>query len=143
MTCAFFGHKDAPASIKPLLENAIRNLIEVEAYDEFLVGNQGKFDAMVYSALHKLRTEYPEIRFYVVLAYMPNGKNVHETYDHTETIYPEGLESVPKRFAIMHRNRWMIKNANAVICYISHSWGGACQAVSLAERKKLKIVNLA
>ena len=48
MTCAFFGHKESPDSIKPLLEEEIRRLIENEGYEEFLVGNQGRFDAMVY-----------------------------------------------------------------------------------------------
>lgn len=47
MTCAFFGHKNAPAAIEPLLEKEIRRLIENEGYHEFLVGNQGQFDAMV------------------------------------------------------------------------------------------------
>ena len=35
-------------TIKPLLEEEIRRLIENEGYEEFLVGNQGRFDAMVY-----------------------------------------------------------------------------------------------
>lgn len=86
MTCAFFGHKESPASVKPLLEKEIRRLIENEGCDEFLVGNQGQFDAMVYSMLKSLKTEYPSIRCYVVLAYMPSQKNEYTTIDYTETI---------------------------------------------------------
>ena len=143
MTCAFFGHKESPASIKPLLEKEIRRLIENEGYDEFLVGNQGQFDAMVYSTLKRLQTEYPSIRFNVVLAYMPGEKKEYTTLNYINTIYPEGLETVPRRFAILRRNKWIVENSNAVICYVNHTWGGAYQAVTLAERKKLTIINLA
>ena len=143
MTCAFFGHKESPASIKPLLEKEIRRLIENEGYDEFLVGNQGHFDAMVFSTLKALKAEYPAIRYYVVLAYMPGGKTEYTTIDYSDTIYPEGLETVPRRFAISHRNRWIVENSNTVICYINHTWGGAYQAVILAEKRNLPIINLA
>ena len=143
MTCAFFGHKESPDSIKPLLEEEIRKLIENEGYEEFLVGNQGRFDAMVYSTLKRLQSEYPAIRFYVVLAYMPGRNTEYTTIDYTDTIFPEGLETVPRRFAISRRNKWIVDNSNAVICYVSHTWGGAYQAVILAEKRNLSIINLA
>ena len=142
MTCAFFGHKESPDSIKPLLEEEIRKLIENEGYEEFLVGNQGRFDAMVYTTLKRLQSEYPSIRCYVVLAYMPGRNTEYTTIDYTDTIFPEGLETVPRRFAISRRNKWIVENSNAVICYVNHTWGGAYQAVTLAERKKLTVINL-
>ena len=58
-------------------------------------------------------------------------------------MYPEGLESVPRRFAISWRNKWMVGESDTVICYIAHSWGGAAQFVELAERKKKTVINLA
>ena len=143
MTCAFFGHKETPSSIKHLLEEEIRRMIEDEGCDNFLVGNQGQFDAMVYSVLKQLRSDYPFIRCGVILAYLPSEKDEYAVIDPLDTVYPEGLEAVPKRFAISHRNRWIVDNADAVICYITHTYGGAYQAVSLAERKKLPIINLA
>ena len=143
MTCALFGHKESPDSIKPLLEKEIRKLIENEGYEEFLVGNQGRFDAMVYTTLKRLQSEYPAIRCYVVLAYMPGRNTEYATIDYTDTIFPEGLETVPRRFAISRRNKWIVENSNAVICYVNHTWGGAYQAVILAEKKNLSIINLA
>lgn len=143
MTCAFFGHKETPVSVKSMLEKEIRRLIENEGYDEFLVGNQGQFDAMVYTTLKRLQSEYPAIRFYVVLAYMPGRNTEYTTIEYMDTIYPEGLESVPRRFAISRRNKWIVENSNAVICYITHTWGGAYQAVSIAKRKNLLVINLA
>ena len=143
MTCAFFGHRESPDFIKPLLEEEIRKLIKNEGYKEFLVGNQGQFDAMVYTTLKQLQGEYPTIRFYVVLAYMPGRNSENTMIDYTDTIFPEGLETVPKRFAISRRNKWIVENSNAVICYVNHTWGGAYQSVILAEKRNLRIINLA
>lgn len=75
--------------------------------------------------------------------YMPGEKKEYTTLDYTNTIYPEGLETVPRRFAISHRNKWIVENSNAVICYVNHTWGGAYQAVILAEKRNLSIINLA
>ena len=64
-------------------------------------------------------------------------------YDNlTNTIYPEGLETVPKRFAISWRNKWMIQESDVVVTYITHSWGGAAQFADLAKRKKKRVINI-
>ena len=72
-----------------------------------MVGNQGHFDGMVLSALRKCREDYPSLNYHVVLAYMPGQKEEYQPYKDGETFYPEGLESVPRRFAIARRNDWI------------------------------------
>ena len=52
------------------------------------------------------------------------------------------IVAVP-RFAILWRNEWMVRQSDFVVCYVTHTWGGAYQAVDLAERKHLTIINLA
>ena len=42
-----------------------------------------------------------------------------------ETVYPEGLETVPKRFAIFRRNDRMLKQADVVVVYVTHRTGGS------------------
>ena len=71
MTCTFFGHRNAPDTIKPILRKAIVNLIENRGVDLFYVGNQGAFDRTAISVLRGLKEEYPQIQYYVVLAYVP------------------------------------------------------------------------
>ena len=44
MTCTFFGHKDAPQEIRPLLRDVLLDLIEHQGVTQFYVGNQGSFD---------------------------------------------------------------------------------------------------
>lgn len=55
---------------------------------------------------------------------------------------PEGIETVHPRFAISWRNKWMIKQSDYVVTYVTHSWGGAAQFAELAEKQKKIIVSL-
>lgn len=143
MTCCFFGHKDAPSTITPRLEDTIENLIVEHGVLNFLVGNQGQFDSMVLSGLRRLKNKYPEISYNVVLAYMPTEKGEWNPYEYWETMLPEGLEAVHPRYAISKRNEWMVNESDVVVCYIKHSWGGAYKYVEMAQRKKKQILNIA
>ncbi len=106
----------------------------------FYVGNQGNFDAMAQSVLKKLQRQYTQIQYAVVLAYLPEKKDGY--YDYRDTIYPEGMEKVPRKFAISKRNRWMVEHSEICVCYVSRSWGGAYNSVKFAEGKGLKIINI-
>ena len=90
----------------------------------------------------QLSGEYPHIRYYVVLAYMPTEKYEFDTTDYGETIYPEGLESVPPRFAISKRNQWMVEKSEIVVAYVKYSTGGAAHAKKLAERKGKRVIEV-
>ena len=144
LTCTFFGHRQCPSSIKPNLKNVLINLIEHQKVNVFYVGNQGSFDDMVYSVLRELSQQYSHITYAVVLAYLPSESKgeLSQSQDYTDTIYPEGIESVPKRFAIDWRNRWMLKQADYVVTYITHSWGGAAKYEQLARKHEKIIYNL-
>lgn len=139
--CTFFGHRDCPDTVLPCLRAAVFDLIEKQGVDCVYVGNQGNFDRLALRILREAKTAYPHIRYAVVLAYMPS-ENDPELPTADETLFPEGIEVVPKRFAISWRNRWMIDHADYVICYVTHSWGGAAQFVSEAKRKQRKIIEL-
>lgn len=55
------------------------------------------------------------------------------------TVYP-GLVKVPRRYAITHRNHYMVNDADVVIAYVQHSWGGAAQTLDYAKQKKKRII---
>ena len=59
-----------------------------------------------------------------------------------DTLYPEGLETVPKKFAINKRNEWMILNSDISICYVYKTTGGAAKFKGKAEKKGLRIISL-
>ena len=106
----------------------------------FYVGHQGQFDAYVYSELKKLKQEYPQINYAIVLAYMPGKKTEYD--DYSDTMLPEGLESVHPHYAISWRNNWMLKQSDYVVTYITHSWGGAAQYAEKARCQKKVVINL-
>ena len=143
MVCSLFGHKDAPQSLYPKIKEYIEGLITEQNINSFMVGNQGGFDSMALKALRELKPMYTHICYNVVLAYLPVQKQEYELYDPAETFLPEGIETVPKRFAISWRNKWMVRESDVILCYITHSWGGAAQFVEYAKHKGKKIINLA
>ena len=138
--CTFFGHRDCPSSIKPKLREVLIDLIEKQSVDMFYVGNKGSFDRLVRSVLRELAQEYPQINYTVVLERMPGKQNEE---DFSDTMLPEGIEEVPPRFAIVWRNKWMLRQSDFVLTYIAHSWGGAAQFAEMAKRQKKNVINLA
>lgn len=142
MTVTFFGHRDASQNIQSALKEILVNLIKHNNADLFYVGNQGKFDFIVRKTLKELQIEFPYIRYYVVLAYMPEQKKEFDMSDYSDTIYPDGLESTPPRFAIAKRNQWMIKQADIVVTYVNYIVGGAAKYKELAEKKGKTVINI-
>ena len=138
--CTFFGHRECPDSIKARLREVLVELVTNHEVDMFYVGNQGRFDAIVRSVLREVKKEYPQIIYAVVLAYMPGEHTEYE--DYSDTMLPEGIESVHPRYAISWRNNWMLRQSDYVVSYITHSWGGAAQFAKKAEGQRKTVINL-
>jgi len=139
--CTFFGHSDCPDSISPILEDELINLIKNYSVDTFYVGTHGRFDRIVLGTLESLSLSFPDISYNVVLAYLPVYG--FQNTDYTHSILPDDIENIHPRFAISHRNRWMIDRSDYAVTYVTHSWGGAARFAELAKRKKLTVINLA
>ena len=54
-----------------------------------------------------------------------------------ETIYPSGMEKVPRRYAIVEANKAMIRQSNYLIAYITHPASNASKYLAYAERLEL------
>ena len=139
--CTFFGHRECPDSIKPQLREVLIDLVMNHNVEMFYVGNQGRFDAIVHSDLREMKKGYPQINYAVVLAYIPGKQNEYD--DYSDTMLPEGIESVHPRYAISWRNNWMLRLSDYVVTYITHSWGGAAQYAAKAARQGKTVINLA
>ena len=142
--CTFFGHRQCPIAIRPALKCCLEDLITHHDVTVFYVGNQGAFDSIVRSALRELAEQYTNITYAVVLAYLPleQKDDLAQYQDYTDTMYPEGIETVLRRFAIDWRNRWMLKQADYVVTYITHSWGGAAKFAEKAVKSGKRVINL-
>ena len=139
-TCCFFGHREVTHNIREKLTAIIESLITEDNVTEFYVGHQGQFDNMAYSVLKELKSNYQHIRYTVVLAYMPDSY-IKEVYGE-DTLFPNGMESVPRRFAISKRNDWMIQHSSFAICYVYKITGGAAKFREKAEKKGLRVVDV-
>ena len=136
----FFGHRDCPDAVKPKLRQVLIDLIENHNVDMFYVGHQGRFDAIVRGVLRDLQHEYSQINYAAVLAYMPDKQTEYD--DYSDTMLPEGIESVHPRYAISWRNNWMLKRSDYVVTYITHSYGGAAQFEEKARRTGKHMISI-
>ena len=139
-TCCFFGHREVTHNIRDKLTAIIEKLITEDGVTEFFVGNQGQFDSMAYSVLKELKAKFPHIRYTVVLAYMPD-EHIKKVYGE-DTLFPDGMESVPKKFAISKRNDWMIQQSGFAVCYVHKITGGAGKFREKAEKKGLRVIDV-
>ena len=140
LACTFFGHSDCPETIRPNLQAVLIDLIVNQNIEMFYVGNQGQFDAIVRNVLRVLKMDYPSINYAVVLAYMPGKQSEYD--DYSDTMLPEGIETVHPRYAISWRNNWMLRQSEYVVTYITRTWGGAAQYAAKAKRLKKNVINL-
>ena len=136
-TVTFFGHRDTPKEIEPALRLTLIDLIENKNATVFYVGNHGNFDSLVRRQLEDLSKTYP-IKYYVVLAYMPSKNDTPDEH----SILPEGIESVPRRFAINNRNKWMLTKSDIVVTYVTHNFGGAWEFQQMAERQSKYVLEI-
>lgn len=143
MKCTFFGHNDTLQEIQPKLESSLINLIENHNVNIFYVGNHGNFDVLVKKTLKKLKATYTNINYSIVLAYMPIERQKCNSEDYFYTIYPEGLENIPPKYAIIKRNRWMINNSDYVVTYVKRNTGGAARFKKISEKLGKTVINLA
>ena len=103
----------------------------------FYLGGYGAFDGLAASVLREQKKRYPQIELVLVLAYLNDRR---DTSGYDRTVYPP-LETVPRRFAISHRNRWMVEVSDVVVVYVLHDWGGAATTLRCAKQKAKQIIS--
>ena len=139
MIITFCGHSDYVKNT--LDEEKVFSILNEYAQNQidFYLGRYGNFDSFAYSCAKKYKALQPAARLIFITPYYPSRKT---TLIYDETAYPP-LENVPPKFAISHRNIWMIEHADIVIAYITHSFGGAYKSYTAAKRKNKTIFNIA
>ena len=138
MNVTFCGHAQITEreALQNWLQTITQSLIEQGA-TTFYLGGYGAFDSLAAAVLREQKKRYPQIELVLVLAYL-NTRQDTSGYD--RTVYPP-LETVPRRFAISRRNRWMVESVDVVVSYVLHDWGGAATTLQYAKRKKKRIIS--
>lgn len=137
MIVTFCGHSviNKPDSFSSWLSSILPTVIEGGA-STFYLGGYGAFDALAAKTVRQQKAAYPHIEIILVLAYLDRQIDA-SGYD--STTYPP-LEKVPRRYAIVKRNEWMVSASDLIISGVTHSWGGAAKTLEFAQRKKKLIL---
>lgn len=148
-TCFFIGHREAPESIYPELARTVEQLIG-QGVTDFYVGHYGNFDRLAAQAVIVAKQQHSEVRLTMLLPYHPAERKVILPAGFDGSLYPPGMENVPRRFAIAHANRWMVEHCTHLVAYVTHPASNAGKVVvwrrkmgkevrSLAEKKQLPL----
>ena len=138
MKCCFFGHRDTTSKVKEAIKFTVVILIN-EGITDFYVGNNGKFDYYVQQTLGELISEGYDIKATVVLSYI-NEKAI--CLDQKCTLYPDGLEKTPLRFAISKRNDYMLNISQTAIIHVRHSFSNSHKLCEKAKKKGLRVIEI-
>jgi len=140
MNCILFGHRNAPSSLREPLKAEILKLIDEERINKFYIGNNGDFDYLGQCVLREVACARAGVNFYIVLSFMGETALSGEQ---GATVFPEGLETAPPKFAIYKRNEWLIKNAACAIVYVESEISNCYRLMCKAARRGVRITNLA
>ena len=140
-SCFFIGHRDAPESLLEAVRAAAEGLIREEGVRDFYVGSRGNFDRLAAKAVRELRESWPKVRLNLVLAYLPPAwEELPEGF--TGSVFPEGLEKTPRRFAILRANRMMADSCEFLIAYAPHAAGNARKVAEYAKGKGRRVIEV-
>jgi len=144
--CCFAGHREINSMLlKDKIREKVLELIQKNHVTEFWVGNYGAFDWCAASVIYSLKKDYPEIELHLVIPYLTKEietqKEFFRKYD--SIILADIPSNTPRRYGIIKANQFMVNHAQYLICYVQYAWGGAAKTLEYAEKKSLKIFNLA
>ena len=142
-TCFFIGHRDAPDSILTELLAEVERHIVTYGVTNFIAGHYGAFERLAAKAVIQVKTHYPHVTLTMLLPYHPIAQPCPLLVGVDDTLYPEGLESVLRRLAIINANRYMVDHSDYIIAYVWHPASNASSNLQYAKRKNVPVCNLA
>lgn len=142
---AFIGHaklhytKEVAYKLLKTLEDAI----EGEAVT-FYMGLNGNFDLLAKKCCLLYKKKYKNAKLVFVTPYIDEAylkKLEHLIKDFDEVLYPD-LEKVPKRYAIVARNKYMIDQSDLLIAFASYVFGNTHKYIHYAWSKRKDYINI-
>ena len=133
-TCFFIGHREAPDSLLSQLSAEIERHITEYGVTEFVVGRYGRFDALAAKCIKAAKKRHPEVTLTLLLLYHPYDRPTPTPPGFDGTFYPPGMETVPKRAAIVRANRYMMEHSDYMIAFVWHSASNAWDLVECAKK---------
>jgi hypothetical protein len=140
------GHREADERLLPRLELVIDQLITGENVRYFYVGGYGGFDRIAAAAVKRAKQKNPDITLMLVLPYHPAERAVPTPDGFDGSYHPEGLENIPRRYAIVRTNQIMVNTCDWLVCYVRHGASNSRNLLEYARRREekglLQIINI-
>lgn len=136
--CFFIGHRDANDEIFPLLAAEVNRHISTLGVTEFIVGHYGHFDRLAAKAVIKAKQTNASLHLYLLLPYHPWERPIDTPDGFDGTVYPPDMESVPRRFAIVRANRYMVDHTDFLIAYGWRPGSNAKKLLDYGKRRQAK-----
>ena len=133
-TCFFIGHREAPDTLLDKFSAVVERHITEYGVTAFVVGKYGRFDALAAKCVKAAKKCHPEVTLTLLLPYHPYDHPTPTPAGFDGTFYPLGMETVPKRAAIVRANRYMVAHSEYLIAYVQHSVSNAWDLVEYARR---------
>ena len=142
-TCFFIGHRDAPESIYNRLLQAVERHITEYGVTDFVVGRYGSFDRLAARAVMEAKQHHHNVSLTLLMPYYrADDEPLPDGFD--GSLFPDDLETVPKRAAILRANQYMTHHCDYLIVYDAGRIGNTRTLVYQARRiNGLQIDNIA
>ncbi len=112
-----------------LLNMASQNLSSVTTVD---------LTALQRLTVKEAKRFYPEVKLTLLLPYHPAERPIPTPDGFDSTFYPPGMESIPRKIAIVRVNRYVVDHVDCLIAYAWHSASNAKKLVEYAWKRKKK-----
>lgn len=150
-TCAFSGHRTLPTetlgAIRNLLDRAIAYAYE-QGCREFYNGGAIGFDTEAAERVLLFRESHPDVR----LIFLLPCKNQDERWSFSQKLRYKAIlkradevryiNEVYTDGCMRERNAELVRVADMLVAYLSHTHSGAGQTVNMAKRKGIAVYNL-
>ena len=131
-----FGHATTPYDAISLIQAAAEKQYNEQSIRTFIVGNRGSFVSLAATAIKNLKKRHDDISLLLLLAHHPAERPVHLTEGFDNSYYPP-LESVPRQYAIVRANKYMVDTADSIICYVNRI-GNTRKLLEQAQKRQKK-----
>lgn len=144
--CFFIGHRDTPDTVLPALAAEVERHIMEYGVTDFVAGHYGRFDALAAKAVMDAKKRHPAVTLTLLLPYHPAERTVDMPSDFDGTLYPPGMETAPKRLAILRADHYMVEHSTHLIAYAAHPSAGSREVLEAALRRQkrglMRVTNL-
>lgn len=101
---------------------------------KFIVGHYGAFDSLAAKAVIEAKRVHTDITLSLLLPYHPAERPIEKPDGFDNTYYPFEMEHIPRRFAIVKANQYMVHHVDYLIAYVCHPASNALNLLEYAQK---------